>query len=132
VISVERLYDDRIADGLQSSLELFLVPDTEPFGHRHAHIAKQLFCSMLVRRDIDRDHVRIRRRRRLDPLLMNTVTELDQGLIIQANERNVTCLGFLDQRTSRRPEPDLFADLAHPLDVICDRLLDLIKVFSFG
>src|SRR6187399_2392774 len=72
---------------------------------------------MLIPRQVDGDHVGVGGSSSLYALLMDSVAELYERLIVETYEWYVAGFGLLHQGTGRGPKPDLFTDLTHLLDV---------------
>src|SRR5579871_464309 len=104
VISVVGFGDHREADALRGAHRLALALHQLLLRHRQTEGGEDLVGLFLVARQLDRDMGGAARDRRLDALLKFAVTELHQGLLVQAQPGDLTLLRGAHQRGGRGAE----------------------------
>ncbi len=104
MVAVDRLDHHRIADHRGDLGAVLRVADVFLFRHRQAQILQQPGAEFLVGRDLDRDVRGLAGQRRLDPLLVLALADLDQAGIVQPDPGDVARFGGMDQRQRRRSQ----------------------------
>ena len=85
--------------------------------HRQAGRVQQPVGQALVRGDVHPDRRGPRRHRRADPLLVDAMPELDEGMAVEADERDVAADRLVDEGLGRRPERLAFGEADQPLEL---------------
>ena len=104
VVAVERLDDDREADpagrghGLVGGAHRLLL------GHRQPGRAEQLGREVLVGGDVDRDRAGLGGHRGADPLGVDALAELDEGVLVEPDPGDVAADRLVEDRLGRRTE----------------------------
>ena len=127
MITVERFNDDRIPDAFDGRFQFVLVANSKTLRHRDAHVTEQFFRRVLIRGDIDCDHIGIRGSRRLNSFLVYAIPKLNQRLIVQPDKRNITAYRFLHQRSGRRPKTAHLRESQHFLKDTGDAFLYVVN-----
>jgi hypothetical protein len=104
VVAVERLEHDRVADTARRGDGSLLRADRLLLGHGEPGGAEQLGGEVLVGGDVDGDRRRLRRHRGADPLRVDALPELDEGVLVEPDPRDVARDRLVDDRLRRRPE----------------------------
>ena len=104
VVGIQRFDHHRITDPLCAAHRLARIVNHALLRHRQAQIVEQIVGVFLVAGYFHRDMAGLRGDRRLNPLLVLAVPELDQRIIIQPEPRDTTLFGGLDQRSGRGAE----------------------------
>ena len=125
MIAVERLDDHGIADAFGRPERLVDAVNQPLLRHGQTEIGKEAVGEVLVRRDLDGDMRGLRRQRRLDPLLVLALADLDQAGVVESVDRNVAGLGRTYQFHGRGPQRtpfgigqeiiDVFVEFSRPL-----------------
>ena len=116
VIAVERLDDHRITNAFGRPDRLVHAVDQLLPRHRQTEIGKDRVAKVLVRGNFDSDMRGPRRQRRLDPLLILALADLDQAGVVQPVDRNVAGLRRAHQFHGRGSERTPFAVAKKILD----------------
>ena len=104
VVAVERLDHAREADPAGRGDRPILRVDHLGTRHGQARRVEEPVRQALVRRDVDGDGRRPRGHRGPDALLMDALAELDEGVAVEPDVRDVAARGLVDERLRGRPE----------------------------
>ena len=104
VVAVERLDDDGVADPLGDDHRLLHRADGLLLRDRKAGGTEQPCGEVLVGGDVDGDRAGGRRHRGPDALLVDTLAELDEGVLVQPDPGDVTRDGLVEDRLRGRAE----------------------------
>jgi len=110
------LHRHRKAEFLRLSDGLLRRVDDGPFRDGDAPTAQERLGQEFVVGDLDTESRGAPRHGRLDALLLRPPTELNQGRLVEAYERDITRYRLLHDRGGRRPEHALLSDLAERLE----------------
>ena len=117
VVAVERLDDAREAEPSRDRDGTLLGVDDVGARDRQPGRVEQLVGQALVRRHVDADRRGQRGHRRPDPLLVDAVTELDERVAVEADERDVAADRLVDERLRGRPERLALGQADEPLEL---------------
>ena len=98
VVAVEGLDDARVAQAAGRGDGLVLGLHHLRARHREARGVEEAVGQLLVRRDVDGDAARAAGHRGADPLLVDALAELDEGVAVEAHVRDVAAGGLVDER----------------------------------
>ncbi len=135
VIAVERLDDDGIADSFGRPHRLIHAVDQALLRHGQTEVGEDAVGEILVRRDFNGDMRGLRRQRRLDPLLVLALADLDQAGVVEPVDRNVAGLGRTHQFHGRGPQGTPFGIVQEIIDVLVEigrPLLGILEVSGDG
>ena len=104
VITVVGLGNHRVADAARGAHRLRVALHQFLPRHRQAERGEDLVRFLLVAREFDGDVRRAPRHRRLYALLVASVAELHERLVVEPEPGNAPCLGCADQRRGGGPE----------------------------
>ena len=104
VVAVERLDHDRVADPAAAGHCLVGRAHRLLLGHRQAGRAEQPGGEVLVGGDVDRDRGGLRGHGGADPLGVDALAELDEGVLVEPDPRDVARDGLVEDRLGRRTE----------------------------
>ena len=97
VIAVDRLGDERKTESFRHGFGLFGAAHHLAARHGDAAFAEQLLGCVLVAGQLDRNQWRAAGDRRAQPLLLHAITELDEALVVEPQDRNAAALRLVDQ-----------------------------------
>jgi hypothetical protein len=104
VVAVEGLDHDRVADPVRRAHALVRRTHGLLFGDRQARRTEQAGREVLVGGDVDRDRAGLRGHRGADPLGMDALAELHEGVLVEPDPRDVARDGLVDDRLGRGAE----------------------------
>ena len=104
VVGVKGLDYHRIADAFRSANSRLSGPDENLTRDGQTQISQDLIGLLFIRRDVDGYMACLRGNGGLDSLLIATVSELDQRVVVETNPGNVTGLSCPNQRGGRGSE----------------------------
>ena len=120
VVAVDRLHHHREADVARRLDRVLGVADVQLLRHRQPEVGEQPRAELLVRGDLDGGVRGLAGQRRLDPLLVLALADLDQAGVVQPHPGDVARLGRAHQRQRRRPERAARGEAVEVLDRLGD------------
>ena len=120
VVAVDRLDDHRVADVVRRVDRVLGVADVQLLRHRQPEVGEEPGAELLVAGDLDGGVRGLAGQRRLDPLLVLALADLDQARVVQPHPGDVAGLRRADQRQRRGPERAAAGEIVEVVDRLGD------------